>query len=109
MSQQILFDLDDTLIYCNRYFFRTIDRFAHQLVNRFNDPSVTVDAVRAKQSDSGTALMGQCGFRSGHSPHSTIATSVQSAALPGAAVSASEKDSPGKLGIAVYARETETN
>ncbi|MCM3631756.1 MULTISPECIES: HAD family hydrolase [Paenibacillus] len=107
MSQQILFDLDDTLIYCNRYFFRTIDRFAHQLVNRFNDPSVTLDAVKAKQSEFDSELIGQSGFKSEHFPQSFIETYVHFADLLGVAVSSSEKDSLWKLGMEVYAHETE--
>jgi len=107
MSQQILFDLDDTLIYCNRYFFRTIDRFAHQLVTLFNDPTVTLDAVKAKQNELDSELIGQSGFKSEHFPRSFIETYLHFSDLLGVVASPLEKDRLWKLGMEVYAHETE--
>lgn len=107
MQQQILFDLDDTLIYCNRYFFRTIDRFADQLVTWFNDPAVTCDAVKNKQAEVDTELIGQTGFKSEHFPQSFLETYFHYSELLGRPVSPIEKDLLWKLGLEVYAHETE--
>jgi len=107
MPQQILFDLDDTLIYCNRYFFRAIDRFAHQLVNWFNSPVVTLDAVKSKQGEFDSELIGQSGFKSEHFPQSFLETYNYYSELLGRAVSASERDWLWKTGIDVYAHKTE--
>lgn len=107
MSQQILFDLDDTLIYCNRYFFRAIDRFAEQMVIWFSDPSVTMDAVKNKQHDIDSALIAETGFKSEHFPHSFLETYHYYSQLLGRAQSSIEKDMLWKIGIDVYAHETE--
>jgi len=107
MSQQILFDLDDTLIYCNRYFFRTIDKFAEQMVSWFNDPLVTVDEVKTKQAQLDTLLIAESGFKSAHFPQSFIDTYYHYCQLIGRVSSPIEIDSLQKLGLAVYGHETE--
>lgn len=107
MPQQILFDLDDTLIYCSRYFYRAIDRFSNELVTWFNDPAVTLDAVKDKQSEYDGELIGQSGFKSEHFPQSFLETYSYYSELLGRAVSPIEKDFLWKLGIDVYAHETE--
>jgi len=74
MTQQLLFDLDDTLIYCNRYFFRAIDDFANQLVAWFSDAKLSPQDVKDKQAAFDTELIQQSGFKSEHFPNSFIET-----------------------------------
>ncbi|URN93907.1 MAG: HAD family hydrolase [Candidatus Pristimantibacillus lignocellulolyticus] len=107
MSQQILFDLDDTLIYCNRYFFRAIDKFAEQVVSWFNHPMVTIDEVKTKQTQLDTLLIAESGFKSEHFPQSFIETYYHYCQLIGRASSPIEIDTLQKLGRAVYGHETE--
>lgn len=107
MSQQILFDLDDTLIYCNRYFYRAIDSFAEQLVAWFKDPIVTVDEIKNMQTELDTLLIADSGFKSEHFPQSFINTYQHYCQLIGRASSPVEIDKLWKIGLAVYGHETE--
>lgn len=107
MSQQILFDLDDTLIYCNRYFFRTIDAIARQLVTWFNDDSVSIEEVKSMQARLDTELIAQTGFKSEHFPQSFIETYEHYCRLLGRAQHAREKDQIWRMGMEVYNHETE--
>ncbi|HIW34541.1 MAG TPA: HAD family hydrolase [Candidatus Paenibacillus intestinavium] len=107
MSQQILFDLDDTLIYCNRYFFQTIERFAQQVVSWFDNTIITADEVKAKQATLDTLLIAETGFKSVHFPQSFIDTYHYYCHLYGRASSPVEIDTLWKLGLDVYGHETE--
>ena len=46
-KQNILFNLDDTLAYCNRYFNKVIDEFADHITSWF--ASVTREQIKQKQ------------------------------------------------------------
>lgn len=107
MSQQILFDLDDTLIYCNRYFFRAIDSFTELVVNWLNDPLVTKDQLKEMQASMDTQLISVSGFKSEHFPQSFVDTYLHFCTLLGRPSSPVEIDKLWKLGIEVYAHETE--
>lgn len=107
MSQQILFDLDDTLIYCNRYFFRAIDRFAEQLATWFDEASISLEEIKNKQASIDADMISQTGFKSEHFPHSFLETYRYYCELLGRSQCPQEKDWLWQVGIEVYEHETE--
>lgn len=107
MKQTILFDLDDTLVHCNKYFYRVIDRFANLMAEWFRDHGLTAQAVRDKQTEIDIAGVHVLGFKSEHFPQSFIETYRYFSTLYGHASSAAEEDTLWKLGFSVYELETE--
>jgi len=105
MSQQILFDLDDTLIYCNRYFHQTIDSFAKQLVQWFQHPDVTIQTVKELQAAKDTLLIAESGFKSEHFPQSFINTYHTLVQLTGRGSSPLEVDKLWRMGLDVYGHD----
>jgi putative hydrolase of the HAD superfamily len=108
MKQQILFDLDDTLIYCNKYFFFVVDQFVDSMTTWFRGyEPVSAAAVRDMQMERDIALIGNTGFKSEHFPQSFIDTYVHYSDLTGRKRSVVEEDFLWKLGMSVYDHETE--
>ncbi|GBG07905.1 HAD family hydrolase [Paenibacillus sp. MY03] len=108
MKQQILFDLDDTLIYCNKYFFFVVDQFVDSMTTWFQGYEVvTADSVREMQHEIDVALIGNSGFKSEHFPQSFIDTYAYYSDLTGRKRSAVEVDFLWKLGLGVYEHQTE--
>lgn len=108
MKQHILFDLDDTLIYCNKYFFYVVDQFVDAMSTWFGgSPLVTAGAIRDKQTEIDIALIGQTGFKSEHFPQSFVDTYVYFSDLTGRKRTSVEEDFLWKLGLSVYEHETE--
>lgn len=69
-----MFDLDDTLIYCNRYFEMILEQFAKQVVDWLPSSRLTEAEVRAKQVEIDVAGVHIVGFTSIHFPNSLIET-----------------------------------
>lgn len=108
MKQQLLFDLDDTLIYCNRYFFEVIDQFADSLKTWFNGYSAVTDsAIRDKQMEFDLALIDKSGFKSEHFPRSFLNTYQHFCAITGRDCSKQEENFLWDIGISVYQHDTE--
>jgi putative hydrolase of the HAD superfamily len=107
MKQTILFDLDDTLIHCNRYFHLIIDQFASLMEEMFQPYRLTADEVRAKQTEIDIAGVQIVGFQSDHFPQSFVETYRYFADALGRPRSRQEEDAVWKLGISVYELETE--
>ncbi|REK77096.1 HAD hydrolase-like protein [Paenibacillus paeoniae] len=108
MKQQLFFDLDDTLIYCNKYFFFVVDQFVDSMSTWFSGYGiVTPNAVRDKQMDRDIALIGDTGFKSEHFPQSFLDTYAYFSDATGRKRSVVEEDFLWKLGISVYDHETE--
>ncbi|SFI32784.1 putative hydrolase of the HAD superfamily [Paenibacillus sp. UNC496MF] len=102
MKQTILFDLDDTLIYCNKYFFFVIDQFTDCMTDWFRGYGVTKQEIHDKQTEVDIAGVQLEGFKSDHFPRSFIDTYRHFSDLLGRAKSASEEDFLWKLGHSVY-------
>ncbi|WP_168122638.1 HAD hydrolase-like protein [Paenibacillus sp. HB172176] len=108
MKQQILFDLDDTLIYCNKYFFFIVDQFIDTVTTWFNGYGVVTPAsVRAMQLERDVALIAETGFKSEHFPQSFVETYEHFCAITGRRRSDTEVDFLWKLGYSVYDHDTE--
>ncbi|MFD0958971.1 HAD family hydrolase [Paenibacillus chungangensis] len=107
-KQQIMFDLDDTLIYCNKYFFYVIEQFADLLTEWFAHTGlVTKEEIRDYQMGRDTALISVSGFKSEHFPQSFIDTYIHFCDLTGRARHKKEQELLWKMGMDVYEHETE--
>lgn len=71
-KQNILFNLDDTLSYCNRYFNLVIDEFAEQMMAWFD--SLTEEEIKQKQLQLDIAAISQHGLKSDRFPESFVGT-----------------------------------
>lgn len=108
MKQQLLFDLDDTLIHCNKYFFLVIDRFVAEMSVWFAGfDEVTPEAIRDKQIEIDIAGISVLGFKSEHFPQSFVESYRYFTELTGRRRSVAEEEKLWKLGLSVYELETE--
>jgi putative hydrolase of the HAD superfamily len=74
IPQQIIFDLDDTLIHCNKYFEKTMHQFANLISHWFIPHTVLYDDVRAVQHQYDLKAVKESGFQRDHFPQSFIKT-----------------------------------
>jgi putative hydrolase of the HAD superfamily len=107
MKQTILFDLDDTLIHCNRYFFMIIDQFAEWMADRFRREGLDPAEVRRVQAELDIAGVQVVGFDSEHFPRSFVETYRHFAARFGAKPAREDEETVWRLGRSVYELETE--
>jgi len=108
MKQNILFDLDDTLIRCNKYFFIVIEQFVDAMSTWFAGYSeISPEAVRSKQMELDIAAVTVLGFKSEHFPQSFIDTYNHFSHLLGRKRSALEADWLWKLGNSVFDQHNE--
>ncbi|XEC92550.1 HAD family hydrolase [Paenibacillus tarimensis] len=107
MKQTILFDLDDTLIYCNKYFYMVIDQFVDLMSTWFAGYGLDADAIRDKQTEIDIAGVQANGFKSDHFPQSFIETYRYFSGMTGRSRTSSEEDLLWKLGQSVYDYEVE--
>ena len=71
-KQNILFNLDDTLAYCNRYFNQVIGKFTDQMTGWFN--SLTKKEIRQKQLEIDIEAISVHGLGSDRFPESFVRT-----------------------------------
>ncbi|WP_068777006.1 HAD family hydrolase [Paenibacillus sp. FJAT-26967] len=74
MRQTILFDLDDTLIHCNKYFNVVIQQFVDTMLTWFAGHGLTEEAIKQKQLDLDLAGVEVHGFKAEQFPQSFIET-----------------------------------
>lgn len=108
MKQHLFFDLDDTLIHCNKYFYSVIEQFVDAMTTWFAGyEGIDAEAVRNMQTEIDIAGVAVLGFKSEHFPQSFIDTYIYFSDLTGRKRSAIEEDLLWKLGLSVYEHETE--
>ncbi|WP_219837494.1 HAD family hydrolase [Paenibacillus sp. R14(2021)] len=107
MKQIILFDLDDTLIYCNKYFYFVIDQFTDTMTDWFRGFGVTTQEIRDMQTEIDIAGVHLTGFTSEHFPQSFVDTYRHFSNLTGRSTAVTEEDFLWKLGRSVYDHEVE--
>ncbi|MCC3373149.1 HAD family hydrolase [Cohnella sp. REN36] len=107
MKQQILFDLDDTLIYCNKYFHLIQDQFADLMTTWFAYAGLTREAVLEKHAEIDIAGVQLVGFQSEHFPQSFVDTYRHYSNLFGRPRSEEEERHLWQLGLSVYEQEIE--
>jgi putative hydrolase of the HAD superfamily len=71
-KQNILFNLDDTLVYCNRYFNKAIESFANQMTAWFEH--VPAEEIKRKQLELDLASIKEYGLGSERFPESFVGT-----------------------------------
>ncbi|MCI3920347.1 HAD family hydrolase [Paenibacillus sp. TRM 82003] len=103
----LLFDLDDTLIHCNKYFDLVIDEYAEQLETWFSGFRLTKDEIKKKQLEIDLAGIHISGFTKERFPESFVETYDYFAALYGREPDDRERDLLLKLGYTVYDSEFE--
>jgi putative hydrolase of the HAD superfamily len=73
-SQTLIFDLDDTLIQCNKYFKEAINQFAIQIHEWF--PKVSIEEIKEKQLEIDIKSVEKFGLNSARFPESLVSTYV---------------------------------
>ncbi|GIP35865.1 HAD family hydrolase [Paenibacillus sp. J2TS4] len=106
-KQTLLFDLDDTLIHCNKYFQSIIDQFADQLELWFKDYGLAAEEIKQKQLEIDISGVTRNGFTDEHFPQSLVDTYSHFAAVYGRLSSPKEMDWLRELGWSVYDQEAE--
>ncbi|MED4402217.1 HAD family hydrolase [Metabacillus fastidiosus] len=99
-KQNILFNLDDTLAYCNRYFNQVIGEFADQMTIWFD--SITKEEIKQKQLQIDVAAISQHGLKSERFPESFIGTYKYFCDLTGKEKKKDEIQYLRKLGLKVF-------
>lgn len=107
LTQQIIFDLDDTLVHCNRYFDQILDQFTELLSSWFVNTRITAPEIRDKQIEIDVAGVEQTGFISTHFPQSLIETYRYFSQLLSLDAGVAEEEQLRKLGMSVYDQEIE--
>lgn len=106
-QQTILFDLDDTLVYCNKYFDIVIQQFLDTMTTWFHPWNIKNREIKSVQSEFDIAGVQKNGFESEHFPRSFIDTYEHFCSLTGRVSSEDEKYQLWKLGLSVYDIEIE--
>lgn len=107
LPQTILFDLDDTLIHCNKYFEIVLEQFADLMTTWFAAYRIDKEDVRKKQLEIDVAGVKQHGFTADHFPQSLIETYLHFSHAAGRKTSPDEKQELLSLGRSVYDMEIE--
>lgn len=99
-KQTILFNLDDTLVYCNRYFNRVIGQFADQMASWFD--TLSKDEIRRKQLEIDLKAIDQYGLKSERFPESFVGTYQYFCDVTGKEKKKSEIEFLRELGFSVF-------
>lgn len=99
-KQNILFNLDDTLVYCNRYFNRVIETFTGIMSKWFD--SVSKEEIRQKQLEVDLNAIDLYGLKSERFPESFVSTYKYFCELTVREKNKSEIDLLRKLGFDVF-------
>jgi putative hydrolase of the HAD superfamily len=100
LKQNILFNLDDTLSYCNRYFSLVIDEFADQMMVWFD--SITEEDIKQKQLQLDLVAISEHGLKSERFPESFVGTYKYYCDLTGREKKKDEIQYLRKLGFKVF-------
>lgn len=106
-SQTVLFDLDDTLVYCNKYFYAAIDQFMDLMSTWFQSYRIDPKEIRKIQAENDIVGVQKNGFASEHFPQSLQKTYAYFSNLTGREQSQEEWDQLWQLGMSVYQTEVE--
>ncbi|MCZ8515687.1 HAD family hydrolase [Paenibacillus filicis] len=108
MNQQtILFDMDDTLLYCNKYFDLVIDQFADQMETWFHGYHLSIGEVKKKQAEIDLRQVIASGFAPDHFPRSFAETYEYYCNLTGRPTHPDELNRLMELGASVYMHSIE--
>ncbi len=99
-KQTILFNLDDTLAYCNRYFNAVVEKFTNEMTSWFD--SLTKEEIKNKQLEMDMDAIKQHGLVSQRFPESFVATYKYFCDLKGMEVKQSKINFLRDLGFRVF-------
>jgi putative hydrolase of the HAD superfamily len=106
-KQNILFDLDDTLIHCNKYFYLTIDQFVLKMSDWFNDYPIPIEEFKRKQTEIDLLGVHKHGFLKERFPLSLVETYEHFVKETGRSKNQKEIEGLFELGSSVYDHEYE--
>jgi putative hydrolase of the HAD superfamily len=106
-KQTLLFDLDDTLIYCNKYFDFVIDQFADLMEMWFHSYPIAIQEIKEKQAQIDLERVLTSGFAPDHFPQSFVDTYEFFADSTGREKLADEIERLLELGKGVYGHSIE--
>lgn len=101
-KQTILFDLDDTLIHCNKYFEDVLEQYSDLMTTWFAGYGLKTDELKAKQYEIDSSGVQKLGFVSEHFPISLVETYNYYSHLTGRETSEEERKRLYELGKSVY-------
>ncbi|WP_136605906.1 HAD family hydrolase [Paenibacillus dokdonensis] len=107
LKQHILFDLDDTLIHCNKYFGLVLGEFFELVHHWLGHEKLSTDEIRQKQIEIDVAQVSKTGFSSGNFPNSLIETYRYFCRKLNRPIHLEEEQQLNKLGLSVYEQEVE--
>ncbi|GFN34110.1 HAD family hydrolase [Paenibacillus xylaniclasticus] len=99
-TQTIIFDLDDTLIHCNKYFGIVIEQFLDHMMKLF--PDVDRSVIRSRLMEIDLASVEANGLTMEHLPESFVATYSQFQQEQGEEVDNRTVDQLYTLGLSVF-------
>jgi putative hydrolase of the HAD superfamily len=99
-KQNILFNLDDTLVYCNRYFNQAVESFAHQMTAWFEH--VPAEEIKRKQLELDLESINEYGLSSVRFPESFVGTYKYFCELTGKEKKKSDIEHVRELGFRVF-------
>lgn len=103
----LLFDLDDTLIHCNKYFDLVIDEFAEMMVEWFSPVPIQKDDIKMKQQEFDLAGISLSGFSADRFPESFVECYEYFSSLYDRATDPDEIKHIRRLGYSVYESDFE--
>lgn len=103
--QNLIFDLDDTLIHCNKYFIEALNQFAELMQQWF--PNVAVEVIMKKQQEIDLAGIEQHGLIKDRFPLSLVETYEMFAKAAQLSVLPIHREQLLEIGYAVYDRQFE--
>jgi putative hydrolase of the HAD superfamily len=106
-EQSVLFDLDDTLVHCNKYFDFVIDQFVDLMLTWYAGHGLSKQDIKKKQLDIDLAGIQIHGFMPERFPQSFVETYQWFAQHYNRPVSAKEQDWLMQLGHTVYSYTVE--
>ncbi|MEX2461772.1 MAG: HAD family hydrolase [Paenibacillaceae bacterium] len=105
--QTILFDLDDTLVHCNKYYEVIIEQFVDQMLTWFGAYELSAHEVKQKQLELDTGYIQLHGFSVEHFPLSFVKAYLHYSYLFGRLPSENETVFLTRLGKSVFECEIE--
>ncbi|WP_410511038.1 HAD family hydrolase [Paenibacillus sp. BR2-3] len=107
LTQQVIFDLDDTLVHCNKYFDLILGQYFEMMSDWFKDFGPTTGELRSKQVEIDVETVSASGLASDNFPKSLIATYRFFCTKFGRPAEAFQEQQLMKLGLSVYDQEIE--
>ncbi|MNB70678.1 dUMP phosphatase [compost metagenome] len=106
-TQQVIFDLDDTLVHCNKYFDLILGQYFELMGEWFKSEGATTEEMRRKQVEIDVETVSTKGLASDNFPKSLIATYRYFCTKYGRPADRFHEEQLMKLGLSVYDQEIE--